>query len=419
MTDVGATRITRGIPAPVPACVARPTKARRRRAGSTGAIGFGCGILGFAGLLVAAGAMTGGMPGLGHPAASRVAEPLPVAAAPDALVVNGRVFTPAVAVPQTAAPKQPRHLAEAGPERRSRLPKPARPVEPAAAGPSHLLAEPHLLEVAAFQPLTPLAAERVADRFMSREAAEVPAVALAAALPKPPVPQPAPVELASLAPEPEPALVPPAATAREAIEAALVPTPSARPAYRPIFSSRVPEKTRAALPSENALAYARPDAGDEEVAPRRAAPFEAPRVGNGTAVYDISAATVYMPNGERLEAHSGLGAMRDNPRFVHQKMRGPTPPHTYNLTMRESRFHGVEAIRLHPIGGERQIYNRVGLLAHTYMLGKRGDSNGCVSFKDYNRFLAAFKRGDVRRLVVVERMSNNPISRLASLFGAR
>ena len=35
------------------------------------------------------------------------------------------------------------------------------------------------------------------------------------------------------------------------------------------------------------------------------------------------------------------------------------------------------------------------------MLRQPGASNGCVSFRDYNRFLQAFLRGDVRRLVVV------------------
>jgi hypothetical protein len=111
--------------------------------------------------------------------------------------------------------------------------------------------------------------------------------------------------------------------------------------------------------------------------------------------------------------------MRDNPRYVHAKNRGPTPPHTYNLTMRESLFHGVEAIRLNPVGGAGYVYNRVGLLAHTYMLGARGDSNGCVSFKDYKRFLAAFKRGQIRQLVVVTSMPNKPTSTFASLFSSR
>jgi hypothetical protein len=121
----------------------------------------------------------------------------------------------------------------------------------------------------------------------------------------------------------------------------------------------------------------------------------------GTAVYDISAKTVYLPNGERLEAHSGMGDKRDDPRHVDVSMRGATPPHVYDLTERESLFHGVAALRLNPVGGSGAIYGRVGLLAHTYMLGPKGDSNGCISFKDYNRFLAAYRRGDVKRLVVV------------------
>ncbi len=120
-----------------------------------------------------------------------------------------------------------------------------------------------------------------------------------------------------------------------------------------------------------------------------------------TAVYDISARIVYMPDGSRLEAHSGLREHLDDPRYVHLRMRGPTPPHVYNLTPREALFHGVEALRLNPVGGGGAIYGRAGLLAHTYMLGPNGDSNGCVSFRDYNAFLQAYKRGDVRRLAVV------------------
>ncbi len=144
-------------------------------------------------------------------------------------------------------------------------------------------------------------------------------------------------------------------------------------------------------------------------------PSHAHTFGNRVAVYDISAATVYMPNGERLEAHSGLGVMRDNPNYVKQKNRGPTPPHTYNLRMREALFHGVEAIRLTPIDGNNR-YNRDGLLAHTYMLRNRGDSNGCVVFRDYARFLRAFKRGEVKQLVVVPRIPAQNSARIASLF---
>jgi hypothetical protein len=123
-----------------------------------------------------------------------------------------------------------------------------------------------------------------------------------------------------------------------------------------------------------------------------------------TAVYDISAHTVYMPDGTKLEAHSGLGSRLDDPKFVHVKMSGATPPHVYDLEPRESLFHGVPALRLTPIGGDEAIFGRTGLLAHTYMLGPNGDSNGCVSFKDYNAFLNAYKNGEIKRLAVVARV---------------
>lgn len=124
-----------------------------------------------------------------------------------------------------------------------------------------------------------------------------------------------------------------------------------------------------------------------------------------TAVYDISARTVYMPDGTKLEAHSGLGDKLDDPRFVHVRMRGATPPHLYDLTLRESLFHGVQAIRLNPVGGEGKIFGRSGLLAHTFMLGPNGDSNGCVSFRDYDAFLRAYRKGIVKRLAVVAKLS--------------
>jgi hypothetical protein len=127
-----------------------------------------------------------------------------------------------------------------------------------------------------------------------------------------------------------------------------------------------------------------------------------------TAYYDITARTVYMPGGERLEAHSGLGRFMDDPRHVHRRMHGATPPNTYRLKMREALFHGVRAIRLTP-ENEEEMFGRNGILAHTYMLGPNGQSNGCVSFRDYNKFLQAFLRGEVERLVVVAKMDKPPV----------
>ena len=123
-----------------------------------------------------------------------------------------------------------------------------------------------------------------------------------------------------------------------------------------------------------------------------------------TAVYDISAHMVYLPDGTRLEAHSGLGSQLDDPNSARVRMRGVTPPHLYDLKPRETLFHGVPALRLNPIGGDEAVYGRSGLLAHSYMLGPNGDSNGCVSFRDYNAFLQAYRNGEIRRLAVVARL---------------
>ena len=119
-----------------------------------------------------------------------------------------------------------------------------------------------------------------------------------------------------------------------------------------------------------------------------------------TAVYDISARAVYLPSGTKLEAHSGLGGLMDNPAHVDQRMVGATPPNVYDLKPREKLFHGVAALRMTPVG-ENEMHGRNGLLVHSYLLGPNGDSNGCVSIKDYDRFLAAYTNGEVKRLVVV------------------
>jgi hypothetical protein len=126
---------------------------------------------------------------------------------------------------------------------------------------------------------------------------------------------------------------------------------------------------------------------------------------NQTAVYDISARAVYLPNGLALEAHSGMGSLRDDPEHVDQRMVGATPPAVYELKPREKLFHGVAALRMIPADGNT-IFGRSGLLAHSYMLGPQGDSNGCVSIRDYDRFLKAFNDGEITRLVVVPSLSS-------------
>jgi len=139
-----------------------------------------------------------------------------------------------------------------------------------------------------------------------------------------------------------------------------------------------------------------------------------PGRGTKVAIYDVSSATVYMPDGTKLRAHSGIGKMRDNPRYEHVKMTGPTPTGIYRLRMREQRFHGVEAIRMLSVDG-RDPKNRTGLLTHTNLLRGQKGSHGCVAFQNYEPFLNAFKRGHITMMVVVPEIPSSR-TQLAALY---
>ncbi|MHA7772422.1 DUF2778 domain-containing protein [Roseibium sp. M-1] len=132
-----------------------------------------------------------------------------------------------------------------------------------------------------------------------------------------------------------------------------------------------------------------------------------PGPGSKVAIYDISSATVHMPDGSKLEAHSGIGHRMDNPKYAYVKMLGPTPPNVYTLRMRERRFHGVEAIRMLP-HDVPAMKGRDGMLTHTRLLRNSIGSHGCVAFKDYNKFLNAFKAGKVKTMIVVPSMRHVP-----------
>jgi type VI secretion system (T6SS) effector TldE1-like protein len=192
--------------------------------------------------------------------------------------------------------------------------------------------------------------------------------------------------------------------------------PGRKPAQiadQPASPARRPAKPETQREPERQLAYARPD--KPAIGAFKNLFNNTPKAGNRVAVYDISAAVVYMPDGSRLEAHSGIGKMADNPRYVHVKMNGPTPPNTYKLSMREKRFHGVEAVRMTPVGNQT-MHGRDGILAHSYLLrGGREESHGCVAFANYPQFLKAFKQGKVTHIVVVPSMSGTSKVRLAAM----
>ena len=249
------------------------------------------------------------------------------------------------------------------------------------------------------------------------------------------------VEFASPAPQSAPALrggdpnaygwlvasfpdSPPAASAAQSPVVATLEAPppaaAAAPAPAPLAAPLPPKREVASvddwapLPPARPIEFAAPDAtaAVTPAAPAKTSifsifnpqPTRPAGYDDHTAVYDISAKVLYMPDGAKIEAHSGLGEYMDDPNHVNERLRGATPPDLYDLQPRESLFHGIAAIRLVPVGGEEAIYGRAGLLAHPFMMGDNGDSNGCVSIKDYDAFLKAFQEGKITRLAVVAKL---------------
>jgi hypothetical protein len=244
----------------------------------------------------------------------------------------------------------------------------------------------------------------LADRFSAWSGAE-PSLDLAPAAPAEAAGAQEAQDVAALA-EAMSASRPPSHVAEAAIPVA-PPAPLRRPETRPVV--RLAVTRPAPLPKlfdtqapAAALGYASAEDGDSSLARSDVAGPSA-RYDRWTAVYDVAAHTVYLPTGARLEAHSGLGGMKDDPRSVRAVNRGATPPDLYQLAPVEQLFHGVAALRLNPVGGV-DPFGRTGLLAHTYMLGPHGDSNGCVVFKDYAAFLRAYQSGQIKRLAVVARL---------------
>ena len=283
---------------------------------------------------------------------------------------------------------------------------------PAAASPEPLLSFDDRFAAASARGVAPAS---VPETPKLAEAKPQPEVTKLAEAPKPPSEttrqQEAPkakgsgrVRLAAVSPEPPVAEPPPPRTAASVVQEM---AQRAKAAVMSIASNErhtIVEKLWGKQPSHGPLlAYASADASVTASIAQAQNPAlgGSPPYDLSTAVYDISAHAVYLPDGSKLEAHSGLGSRLDDPGSANVRMHGVTPPHIYELKPREALFHGVPALRLTPIGGEDAIYGRSGLLAHTYMLGPNGDSNGCVSFKDYNAFLNAYHNQGIRKLAVL------------------
>jgi Protein of unknown function (DUF2778) len=278
-------------------------------------------------------------------------------------------------------------------------------------------AQPEAPKLAEASPIVPAPklAEATRPAPQAPKLAEAPKPAAApklAEIAKPKEAPPAPVQVAAIAPapprpvEPAPAKTP-GTSIRDMAQRAKAAVMSLASNERQSIVEKLWGTPRPQPHGGSLLSFASADAsatGSLGPAQNPALAGNTPRYDQSTAVYDISAHMVYLPDGTRLEAHSGLGSQLDDPSSAKIRMRGVTPPHMYELTPREALFHGVPALRLNPVGGEEAIYGRSGLLAHTYMLGPNGDSNGCVSFKNYEAFLQAYRSGEIKRLAVIARV---------------
>ena len=207
--------------------------------------------------------------------------------------------------------------------------------------------------------------------------------------------------------EPTPSNVPAVPLPKSRPVEASLELPATPPATRPPATAQSDDRTLLQkfsdlLPGHITLASLVPDGGLPGARPN----LTSLGYDNLTAVYDVSARAVYMPDGSKLEAHSGLGSLIDDPAHVNQPNAGATPPNVYELKPRERLFHGVQALRLIPVGDNGTL-GRSGLLVHSYMLGPNGDSNGCVSIRNYEKFLKAFSNGEVKHLVVVPNLGDD------------
>lgn len=270
-------------------------------------------------------------------------------------------------------------------------------------GPGSLVLVPH--ERAAKAVARGQGSSQWADAYIDRTKPILPAQKM-----RPVIVQAKPVPSATTSAVPLPRPLPARlAQTRAAIESPKAVAIAEEPAAPAVVALPAPKPEGVSKHAAMAAIDSRITATDEAKAPPKPAPVATipasspdalPDSVSRTAVYDITGGVVHMPDGTKLEAHSGLGERMDDPRHIKVRMRGPTPPNVYVLTERERLFHGVRAVRLNPVYEDR-MFGRDGMLAHSYMLGPNGQSNGCVSFKDYQKFLTAFLDGKVDKMVVV------------------
>lgn len=120
-----------------------------------------------------------------------------------------------------------------------------------------------------------------------------------------------------------------------------------------------------------------------------------------TAVYDISAHTVYLPDGTRPEAHPARPKLDDRACCVRRDDWKVTPPHIYESRRRAKRCSmACSRLVAHAIGGEDKIFGCRPPRITTYMLGSNGDPMAVCRSRITAAVFNAYRNHGIRRLAV-------------------
>ncbi len=185
------------------------------------------------------------------------------------------------------------------------------------------------------------------------------------------------------------------------------------PGQKPVIDR--PTVTKPQKQEKTQLAYAPPSGQTENIQRGLFGRLFGQAAHNKTAIYDISAATVYLPSGEKLEAHSGIATCATIRAMLTRRC----------VALRHRALISFRCVKAYSTGSKQCVCSQPMVAirttatacwrTHTCCAGQ--DSNGCVVFKDYARFLRAFKRGEVNRMIVVTSMSSSSKpARIASIF---
>ena len=242
----------------------------------------------------------------------------------------------------------------------------------------------------ALEPMEPTAAGEPVDRKLTSSS-------ISQSVTNAPVPprRPAELRLSAIQTAPQAALRRPvAANTTSAVAPAVSDN---RSLIEKMFDQRPASGPQASGP---ALAYAVPEGGVTGIA-RSVISGGQSGYNRRTAIYDISAHTVYLPNG--ATAGGAFGSRRRDRTIRASCMKecaGRRHQMFTSLLRANSFFMGFKRCVSNP--SARAIFSDAPDFWRILICScANGASNGCVSFKNYDAFLQAYQNGEIKHLAVV------------------